>query len=323
MAKQDKVFVAGHKGLVGSVIVDSLRQQGFNNIITKNRSEMDLLNIAEVQKFFIKEKPNVVILAAAKVGGIHANNTYRADFIYQNLQIQNNVIWSAHENNVHRLIFLGSSCIYPRDCLQPIKEEYLLTGKLEYTNQPYAIAKIAGIELINSLRKQFGRDYFCIMPTNLFGPNDNFHPENSHVLPALIRKFCEAKEGLNLPEVVIWGDGSPLREFMYSSELGSAICFLASKISYDDFENSLVGQQGLCHVNVGTGNEISIKGLAEVIASAVKYNGKIIFDPSKSNGTPRKLMDSSALREFGWKAGLDFEDCVKNTVDWFVKNHFK
>ncbi len=319
MTKQDKVFIAGHKGLVGSAIVESLRQQGFNNIITKTRSEMDLLNIVDVQKFFIKEKPTVVILAAAKVGGIYANNTYRADFIYQNLQIQNNVIWSAHENDVHRLIFLGSSCIYPRDCLQPIKEEYLLGGKLEYTNQPYALAKIAGIEFITSLRKQYGRDYFCVMPTNLFGPNDNFHPENSHVLPALIRKFCEAKE-LNLPEVVVWGDGSPFREFMYSNELGNAIGFLASKISFDDLENSSIGQNGFCHINVGTGIEISIRDLAEIIASTVEYNGKIIFDSSKPNGTLRKLMDSSVLKEFGWKANLDFKECIKNTIDWYISN---
>lgn len=319
MTRQDRIFVAGHIGLAGSAIVKAFKLEGFNNIITRTRSELDLLNTVAVQKFFIEEKPNVVILAAAKVGGIHANDLFRADFIYQNLQIQNNVIWAAHENNVHRLIFLGSSCIYPRDCPQPIKEEYLLTGKLEYTNQPYALAKIAGSELINSLRKQYGRDYFCVMPTNLFGPNDNFHPENSHVLPALIRKFCEAKE-LNLPEVVVWGDGSSLREFMYSSELGSAIYFLASKISFEDLKNSQIGSAGFCHINAGTGNEISIKKLAEIIACTIKYNGKITFDLSKHGGTPRKLMDSSILNEFGWKASLDFEECIKNAVDWYISN---
>jgi GDP-L-fucose synthase len=316
MTRQDKIFVAGHKGLAGSAIVESFKLEGFNNIITKTRSELDLLDTAEVKKFFSEEKPNVVILAAAKVGGIHANDLFRADFIYQNLQIQNNVIWSAHENNIHRLIFLGSSCIYPRDCPQPIKEEYLLTGKLEYTNQPYALAKIAGTELINSLRKQYGRDYFCVMPTNLFGPNDNFHPENSHVLPALIRRFCEAKE-LNLPEVVIWGDGSPLREFMYSSELGSAIFFLASKISFEDLKNSQIGREGFCHINVGTGIEINIKKLAKIIAFTVKYKGNIIFDPSKPIGTPRKLLDSSVLNKFGWRSTLDFNESIINTVDWY------
>ncbi|BBH54041.1 GDP-L-fucose synthase [Fluviispira sanaruensis] len=322
MTKKDKIFVAGHKGLAGSAIVETLRQNGYNNIITKTRSELDLLNTLDVNNFFSKEKPNIIILSAAKVGGIHANNTYRADFIYQNLQIQNNVIWAAHENNVHRLIFLGSSCIYPKECPQPIKEEYLLTGKLEYTNQPYAIAKIAGIELINSLRKQYGRDYFCAMPTNLFGPHDNFHPENSHVLPALIRKFCEAKE-LNLSEVVVWGDGTPLREFMYSMELGNAISYLANNISFEELENSIIGHQGLCHINIGTGYEISIKELAKTIAFTVGFKGCVSFDSRKPNGTPRKRMDSSFINSLGWKANLNFEECIKISVDWYLSNTFK
>lgn len=314
MKKSDKIFVAGHKGLAGSAIIESLHNQGFSNIITRNRKELDLLNNQDTLDFFKKEKPDVVILAAAKVGGILANNTFRADFIHENMQIQNNVIWSAHLSNVHRLIFLGSSCIYPKESPQPIKEEYLLTGKLEYTNQPYAIAKIAGIELINSLRKQYNRDYFCVMPTNLFGPNDNYHPENSHVIASLIRKFSEAKK-LNYSEVVIWGDGTPLREFMYSFDLGDAICYLASNISFEDFENSSIGKLGLSHINVGSGLELTIKNLAEVIANIVGFNGNIIFDTTKLNGTYRKLMDCSILNGLGWKSSMDFNNSLRKVIE--------
>ena len=317
MKKSDKIFVAGHKGLAGTAIVESLEHQGFTNIMTRSRSELDLSKLSSVQEFFQNAKPDVVILAAAKVGGILADNVFRADFIYENLQIQNNVIWSAHANDVHRLIFLGSSCIYPRDCPQPIKEEYLLTGKLEYTNQPYAIAKIAGIELINSLRKQYNRDYFCVMPTNLYGKNDNYHPENSHVFASLIRKISEAKAS-NKAEVIVWGDGTPLREFMFSRDLGDAICFLAANVSFKDFEESSLGKDhNLCHINVGSGFEISIKELAQKISSLVQFEGNINFDLSKPNGTKRKLMDSSILNELGWKSDTNFDECLSKTIALF------
>ncbi|WGL60858.1 GDP-L-fucose synthase [Pigmentibacter sp. JX0631] len=317
MNKSDKIFVAGHAGLAGTAIVESLEYQGFSNIITRTRSELDLLNLNSVQEFFQNVKPDVVILAAAKVGGIHANNTFRADFIFENLQIQSNVIWSAHVSNVHRLVFLGSSCIYPKNCPQPIKEEYLLSGKLEYTNQPYAIAKIAGIELINSLRKQYNRDYFCVMPTNLFGKNDNYHPENSHVIASLIRKICEAKFS-NKKEVIVWGDGTPLREFMYSRDLGDAVSFLAANVSFKDLEQCQLGKlHNLSHINVGSGVEISIKELAYKISSLVKYEGNINFDLSKPNGTSRKLMDCSILKELGWESKANFDESLSKTIVLF------
>ncbi len=316
VSKHDKVFVAGHKGLVGSALVRKLQNLGFNNIITKTKIELDLLNASAVESFFAREKIDVVFIAAARVGGIYANNTYRADFVYENLQIQNNVIWNSHKHNIHRLIFLGSSCIYPRECFQPIKEEYLLTGKLEYTNQPYAIAKIAGIELINGLRKQYGRDYFCVMPTNLFGPNDNYHPENSHVLPALIRKFCEAKEK-NLDEVVVWGDGTPLREFMYSDDLADAVWYLAEKISFENLNESRIGKMGLCHINAGSGFEISIKDLARKIADIVGFTGYMKFDTNKPNGSLRKVIDSSFLNEIGWKLENNLENNLKTCIRLF------
>lgn len=319
MSKTDRIFVAGHKGLAGSAIVEILNRQGYTNIITKNRNELDLLSIEQVRRFYESERPDVVILAAAKVGGIYANNTFRADFIYENLQIQNNVIWLAHMFDVHRLIFLGSSCIYPKDCPQPIKEDYLLSGKLEYTNQPYAIAKIAGLELINSLRKQYNRDYFSVMPTNLFGINDNFHPENSHVLASLIRKFCEGKL-LNQKEVSVWGDGSPLREFMYSTDLGDAICYLLSNITYDDIELSVIGSKGYSHINIGSGIEVSIKELAEKIASIVGFTGNICFNTDMPNGTYRKIMDSSIINKFGWKSELDFDICLRNVIKNYLKD---
>lgn len=322
LSRGDKIFVAGHKGLVGSAICRKLDSLGYESVITRDRAELDLLDFYSVENFFKKEKPHVVFLAAAKVGGIHANNTYRADFLYENLQIQNNVIWNAHNYGTHRLIFLGSSCIYPRDCPQPIKEEYLLTGKLEYTNQPYAIAKIAGIELINGLRKQYGRDYFCVMPTNLFGINDNFHPENSHVLPALIRKFCEAKEK-KLKEVVVWGDGTPLREFMFSDDLADAVCYLAQNLSFEEMKKSETFCNNFCHINVGSQFELSIAELSQIIAKLVSYSGLIKFDTSKPNGTPRKIMDSSYLKNCGWNKVTPFENNLKFCIDWFLKEQRK
>lgn len=317
LSKEDKVFVAGHKGLVGSAIVRRLQSFGYTNIIVKPREELDLLSADAVQSFFVNECPDVVFLAAAKVGGIYANNTYRADFIYENLQIQNNVIWNAYKSGVHRLVFLGSSCIYPRDCSQPIKEEYLLSGKLEYTNQPYAIAKISGIELINGLRNQYGCDYFCVMPTNLFGPNDNYHPKNSHVLPALIRKIFEAKQQ-NLDEIVVWGDGTPLREFMYSDDLADAVLFLSQNVSSDKLSESSIGKNNFCHINVGSNFEISIKDLAEKISHIMGFNGKIKFDHSMPNGTHRKIMDSSVLKELGWESTYDFERALQQTIVNFL-----
>jgi GDP-L-fucose synthase len=314
--KKDKIYVAGHNGLVGSAILRLLDKKGYSNIIVRSHSQLNLLDNESVREFFNLEKPEVVFLAAARVGGIFANNTYRADFIYENMQIQNNVIWCSHKNNVHRLIFLGSSCIYPKLAVQPIKELSLLTGSLEYSNQPYAIAKISGLELINGLRKQHGRDYFSAMPTNLFGINDNFHPENSHVLASLIRKFSEAKQQ-NKKQVIIWGDGTPLREFMYCDDLASALVFIAENISYFDLERSEIGKNGLSHINIGSGYEISIKELSLLIANIFGYEGGISFDQTKPNGTPRKLMDSSFLVQFGWKSEHSFEKALRKTIEWY------
>lgn len=313
MTKQDKIFIAGHNGMAGSAILNCFKQNGYENIITRSRNEIDLMNARDVDNYFATEKIDVVILAAAKVGGIWANSNYPAEFIYNNLQIQNNVIWAAHKYDVHRLVFLGSSCIYPKECKQPIKEEYILTGTLEYTNKAYAIAKIAGIELINSLRKQFKRDYFSVMPTNLFGPKDNYHPENSHVIASLIKKFCEAKSN-NSFEVIVWGDGSPLREFMHSEQLADAILFLTSKISYHDFEESDLGKNNISHINAGSGIEISIKNLAYLIADIVGFKGNIIFDVTKPNGTIRKIMDNSVIKKFGWNNSNNFKELLTKTI---------
>ena len=313
ISDKDKIYVAGHTGLAGSALIRHLEKKGYNKIITRTHKELDLLNSNMIEDFFQNEKPDIVIIAAAKVGGIFANNEYRADFIYENLQIQNNVIWQAFKNNVRRLVFLGSSCIYPKFSEQPIRESSLLTGSLEYTNQPYAIAKIAGLELINSLRKQYKKDYFSVMPTNLFGINDNFHPDKSHVLASLIRKFCDCKNN----EIVVCGDGSPLREFLYSDELASAIIFLMENLSFDDLNESHIGQQNLSHINIGSGFEISIKDLAYLIAKIIDYKGSIIFDHSMPNGTPRKIMDSSYLQKLGWKSIISFEESLKMTIDWY------
>jgi GDP-L-fucose synthase len=277
------------------------------------------MNSGDVDNLFAAEKIDVVILAAAKVGGVWANNTYPAEFIYNNLQIQNNVIWAAHIHNFHCLIFLGSSCIYPRECNQPIKEEYKLTGALEYNNQPYAIAKIAGIELVNSLRKQFKRDYFCVMPTNLFGEQDNYHPENSHVIASLIRKFCEAKKNDD-SEVIVWGDASSLREFMHSEELADAALFLSSKISYHDFEESDLGKNNISHINADSGFEISIKNLDYLIASIVDFRGDIVFDATKPNGTLRKIMYNSIIKKFGWNSSNNFKGMLTKTILRFKKD---
>ena len=297
------IFVAGHKGMVGSAICRQLQKKPDVEIITRTRDELDLSDQKAVREFMQSEKPDEVILAAAKVGGIHANNTYPAEFIYQNLQIQNNIIHSAHMNDVQKLLFLGSSCIYPRAVQQPMKEDALLTGMLEPTNEPYAIAKIAGIKMCESYNRQYGRDYRSVMPTNLYGPGDNYHPENSHVVPALIRRFHEAKED-KLSEVVVWGSGKPKRELLYVDDMASASLFVhnADQRTFNKYTKPMRS-----HVNVGTGVELTIAELAKVIKQVVGFDGKIVFDLSKPDGPPRKLMDACLISNFGWEAEYSLE----------------
>ena len=303
-----KIFVAGHNGMVGNAICRQLRQQSGVEIITRTRKELDLCDQSAIQEFMKSEKPDEVILAAAKVGGIHANNTYPADFIYENLQIQNNTIHASHINNVQKLLFLGSSCIYPRQVQQPMRENALLTGILEPTNEPYAIAKIAGIKMCESYNRQYGRDYRSVMPTNLYGPGDNYHPENSHVVPALIRRFHEAKKN-NLNEVLVWGTGTPKREFLYVEDMAEASIFVHN-LDQDVFVAQT--QPMLSQINVGTGIDVTIKELALLVKEVVGFDGAIIFDHSKPDGTLRKLMDVSLLSKLGWnastplKTGLEF-----------------
>lgn len=298
ISKGAKIFVAGHKGMVGSAIVRNLEAKGYTNILTRTRQELDLLDQKAVLAYLKQEQPAYLFIAAAKVGGIQANNVYRADFIYQNLMIEANLIHGAHEANVQRLCFLGSSCIYPRDCSQPIKEEYLLTGPLEQTNEPYAIAKIAGIKLCESYNRQYNRQYISVMPTNLYGPNDNYDLNNSHVLPALIRKAHEAKEK-NEPTLTVWGTGTPRREFLYVDDLAEACVFLM-KAGYD---GSLL--------NVGTGVDVTIKELAETVKEIVGFKGELVFDTSKPDGTPRKLLDVSKLKSLGWTPKIALSQGVK------------
>ena len=298
MQPTDKIYIAGHRGMVGSAIQRKLNKDGFTNIVTRTSSELDLTSQQAVNDFFGEEKPDYVFLAAAKVGGIVANNTYRADFIYKNLMIEANIINAAYENNVTKLLFLGSSCIYPKLAPQPLKEEYLLTGLLEQTNQPYAIAKIAGIELSDSYRNQYGCNFISAMPTNLYGPNDNYDLKNSHVLPALLRKFIVAKREA-LPSVEIWGTGSPMREFLYVDDLAEGCIFLMN--NYDE--------PGL--VNIGVGHDISIKDLAHLVKKITGYEGEIVFDTSKPDGTPRKLMDVSKINGLGWAATISLEDGIR------------
>jgi len=308
LEKNSKIYVAGHRGMVGSAIYRKLIKEGYTNIITKTSAELDLRNQQAVSEFFATEKPDYVFLAAAKVGGIVANNTYRADFLYENLAIQNNVIHSAYENDTKKLMFLGSSCIYPKLAPQPLKEEYLLTGLLEETNEPYAIAKIAGIKMCDAYRAQYGCNFISVMPTNLYGYNDNYHPQNSHVLPALIRKFHEAKES-NAPEVMIWGSGSPMREFLFADDLADACYFLMD--SYN--EPNLI--------NIGTGVDLTIKDLALLIKKTVGYDGNLVFDSSKPDGTPRKLMDVTKLHDLGWKHQINLEQGIKLAYEDFVEKH--
>ncbi len=299
MSKNEIIYIAGHRGMVGSAIVRKLLLMGIEaaNIVTRTHDELDLTDQYAVNDFFKQVKPDQVYLAAAKVGGIHANNTYPADFIYQNLMLQANVVHAAHIHNVQKLLFLGSSCIYPRLAEQPMVEEALFSGKLEPTNEAYAVAKIAGIKLCESYNRQYGRDYRCVMPTNLYGPGDNYHPENSHVIPALLRRFHEAKVE-HAPEVVIWGTGTPKREFLYVDDMAAA-CFLVMNLPSRIYQQAVHPQ--LSHINIGADSDITIHELTKIIANVVGFNGIIRFDSTKPDGTPRKLMDSSRLRALGWK----------------------
>ena len=307
MSANQKIYVAGHNGMVGSAIVRLLEKAGYTNIVTRSRQQLDLLDQKAVQQFFEDEKPDYVFLAAAKVGGIHANNTYRAEFIYQNLAIEANVIHSAYLAGTEGLMFLGSSCIYPRDCPQPIKEEYLLTGPLEQTNEPYAIAKIAGIKLCKSYNRQYGTKYVSVMPTNLYGPKDNYDLENSHVIPALLRKTHEAKvDGAS--EVVIWGSGNPKREFLHVDDMASACVFLMEKQVSDTL------------INIGCGEDLTIRELAETVKKVVGFEGELVFDKSKPDGTPRKLLDVSKLNQLGWKPQYSLENGLQNAYQWYLEH---
>ncbi len=310
MDKQAKIYVAGHRGMVGSAIVRELNRLGYFNVVVKTSAELDLRSQTAVESFYQKEKPDYVFVAAAKVGGILANNTYRAEFLYDNLCIQNNVIHNAYVFGVKKLLFLGSSCIYPKLAPQPLKEEYLLSGYLEPTNEPYAIAKITGIKMCEAYRDQYGCNFISAMPTNMYGPNDNYHPENSHVLPALIRKFHEATEN-HSPEVVVWGDGTPMREFLYADDLANALVYLMLNYNERDF------------VNVGYGSDITIGELAKTIGEIVGFKGDIVFDSSKPNGTPKKLMDSERLFATGWRPKTDLKEGISLAYEDFLAKHSK
>lgn len=307
MNKTDKIYVAGHRGLVGSAIVRALENAGYTNLLFRTHSELDLTQQQQTNDFFAQERPDYVFLAAAKVGGIHANNTYRGEFIYENLMVQANVIESARRHGVKRLLFLGSSCIYPRNCPQPMREEHLLSGLLEQTNEPYAIAKIAGIKLCEAYNAQYNTDFASVMPTNLYGPNDNFDLETSHVLPALLRKIHEAKIA-KCAHVTLWGTGTPKREFLHVDDMASACLFLMNKSGYKEI------------VNIGSGEEVSIKELAEVICEIVGFEGEIIYDSTKPNGTPRKLLDTNRLNKLGWTAQIQLKEGLQQTYQWFLKS---
>lgn len=310
MEKDSKIYVAGHRGLVGSAIIRGLKAKGYTNIIGRTHKELDLMDGVAVEKFFKEEKPEYVFLAAAKVGGIYANSTYPADFIFENLQIQQNVIGNAFKYKVKKLMFLGSSCIYPKMCPQPIKEEYLLSGYLEETNEGYALAKISGLKMCQFFNKQYGTNYISVMPTNLYGPYDDFSGINSHVMPALIRRFHEAKVNGD-KEVIVWGSGKPLREFLYSEDMADACIYLMETYNGNDF------------FNIGTGKELTIKELAELIKETVGYEGKIVWDSNKPDGTPRKLLDVSRLEKAGWKYKVELKDGIKMAYNWFLDNYEK
>jgi GDP-L-fucose synthase len=309
-----KIYIAGHTGMVGSAITRELEKKGYKNLLLRNYPGLNLINQNTVESFFEKEKPDIVIIAAAKVGGILANDTYRAEFIYDNLMIESNLIHASYKNKVNKLIFLGSSCIYPKLAPQPLKEEHLLSGYLESTNEPYAIAKIAGIKLCENYYRQYGSNFYSIMPTNMYGPNDNFNLETSHVLPALIRKFHEAKLN-NENSVTIWGTGKPMREFLYVEDLADAISF-----SLENTDAKDIYEKGISQINIGTGKDISISDLAKLISGIVGFKGEIINDLSKPDGTPRKLMDVSRINNLGWKYKTELEDGIKKTYEWFIQN---
>ena len=308
MEKEAKIYIAGHRGMVGSAIHRQLISRGFNNFVLRTSAELDLRDQAAVNAFFAEQKPEYVFLAAAKVGGILANNTYRAEFLWDNLSIQNNIIHSAHTHGTKKLMFLGSSCIYPKLAPQPLKEEYLLTGPLESTNEPYAIAKIAGIKLCEAYRDQYGCNFISVMPTNLYGVNDNYHPENSHVLPALIRRFHEAKVD-SISQVAIWGSGTPKREFLYADDMAEACIYLMETYNKKEF------------LNIGTGEDISILDLAHLVAQVIGYQGDIITNPEKPDGTPRKLMDVSKLHQLGWKHNTSLKEGIRSAYEDFLSRY--
>ncbi len=356
IAKTSKIYIAGHKGLVGSALWNNLKKKGYTNLIGKTHKELDLLDGLAVRAFFEQEKPECVFLAAAHVGGIMANNTYRADFIYKNMQIQQNVIGESFRTGVKKLLFLGSTCIYPRDAKQPIKEEYLLTGPLEYTNEPYAIAKIAGLKMCESFNLQYGTNYIAVMPTNLYGPNDNFDLETSHVLPAMIRKIYLAhclrnddweaitrdlnhlpvgsidgdssketiekelsRQGIYSDRVELWGTGTPLREFLWSEEMADACVYIMENVDFKDtFDNNTKVRN--CHINIGTGKEITIRNLAELIIETIGYDGELIFDKSKPDGTMRKLTDVSKLNSLGWTHRIDIQEGIPRLYEWYLSS---
>lgn len=317
MDKGARIFVAGSNGLVGSALVRRLRASGYTNLLLPEINELDLTNQQAVADFFQQNKPDYVLLAAAKVGGIHANNTYPAEFIQINLAIQNNVIHNSWLHGVKRLLFLGSSCIYPKLAPQPMKEEHLLTGLLEPTNEPYALAKIAGIKQCESYNRQYGTKFIAVMPTNLYGPGDNFHPENSHVLPALIRRFHEAKM-LNTPEVVVWGSGTPRRELLYVDDMAAGCLFLM-ELSDEKIAPELLSYPKPCFVNLGTGQDVTIRELAEIVSRVVGFGGNLVFDASKPDGTPRKLQDVSRMHGLGWRHEVELEEGIRRTYLWFVE----
>jgi len=316
MDLNDKIYIAGHRGLVGSAIVRQLEERGFTNLLMRTHKELDLTNQTQVQNFFQQERPDYVILAAAKVGGIHANNTYPADFIYQNMMIEANVINSAYVSKAKRLLFLGSTCIYPKAVEQPMREDALLTDVLEPTNEPYALAKIAGIKLCESYNRQYGTDFRSVMPTNLYGVNDNFHPENSHVIPALMQRFHQAKIN-NDAEVVVWGTGNAMREFLYVDDMAEASLFVL-ELNEETYKANT--QSMLSHINIGTGKDITIREMAETVKQVVGYEGRLTFDTTRPDGSPRKLIDITRLKRMGWVYSIDLEEGLKQTYRWHLKN---
>ena len=315
MNTDSKIYLAGHDGMVGSAILSELDSKGYENIITRSLAELDLRRQKNVEELFNSEKPDIVIIAAAKVGGIIANNTYRAEFLYDNIMIEANIIHAAHQIGVEKLLFLGSSCIYPKDAPQPLKEEYLLTDILEPTNEPYAIAKITGIKLCENYYRQYGDNFFSVMPTNLYGPHDNFNLQTSHVLPALIRKFHEAKSQ-NSPTVTVWGTGKVYREFLYVQDMANACIELLISVNAKD-----IYKQGISHINIGTGKDISIADLANLVADIVQYTGEIVYDKSKPDGVYKKLLDVTRLHEFGWREKTSLKEGIKKVYKWFLENY--